>query len=716
MKKNLLKLFIFFIMYVAFPSICFAITLSGDILQKNESIPYLKVDDKFLFENIGLTRYVNLLNSNKPGFKVVGSFKNYYGNNIDALVTVYLYDKNKNEIANFSEEYTIPSGTKLYRYDFTYYQEADSKLIVSNIEYYKIEMEVLTDLGVSNKNNNNSYYFENYNLRINVNENNVYNVTEKYEVNFKNGIVPIIKDVNIRHKYTRDDGTKVNKRAIISNIVVNDTYFLSTVEAKRRLKIGIEDRKDKENNLKNVNVTFDYNVGKDVLDNADEFVYYLTNFNSKINNMTFEITMPREFDSSTIGVYDENGILFERVNIETEGRVIKGNFKSVVQPNNKYYIKVLLPDNYFKNTSSNVSVLSVMSFILPILFIIISVVIWFKLNKKQAVKKIIHLYYDENINSLEMGYLYNGKIKDNDISTLIFYLANKGYINIVSFKDDYKIVKNKKYDGKNKLEKIFLTILFKEKDELNREELMKIIPMTKELLKEEIKNKYREQPVIVRPIFNYKLIFWLMVLFIFILITLNTLVEYQTNMILINLIVSGIGYIVLLRFITERRSVIEKIIVSLISLLLIIMPIVLGSYKAFVLDKSYIFIYVVGVISMTIIALISNSMSNRTMYGRRVYSELISYKEKLLNSSVEKVKFIGEEYIYKILPFAFVLGISDKWMDKFENEKCNKPEWFISDKFTINNFYELLKDVYSDSFMALKNSIYTMKKRKNDKE
>ena len=105
-------------------------------------------------------------------------------------------------------------------------------------------------------------------------------------------------------------------------------------------------------------------------------------------------------------------------------------------------------------------------------------------------------------------------------------------------------------------------------------------------------------------------------------------------------------------------------------------------------------------------------MSNRTMYGRRIYSELISYKEKLINCSTEKVQIIGEEYIYKILPFAFVLGISDKWMDKFDNEKHNKPDWFITDKFTIDNFYELLKDIYSDSFMALKSSNYTMKKGK----
>ena len=145
------------------------------------------------------------------------------------------------------------------------------------------------------------------------------------------------------------------------------------------------------------------------------------------------------------------------------------------------------------------------------------------------------------------------------------------------------------------------------------------------------------------------------------------------------------------------------------------MPIILGSYKAFIIDKSYIFIYMIGVISMTIIALISNSMSNRTMYGRRIYSELMSYKEKLMNCSTEKVQIIGEEYIYKILPFAFVLGISDKWMDKFDNEKHNKPDWFIADKFTIEKFYELLKDIYSDSFMALKSSSYTMKKRENDK-
>ncbi len=34
------------------------------------------------------------------------------------------------------------------------------------------------------------------------------------------------------------------------------------------------------------------------------------------------------------------------------------------------------------------------------------------------------------------------------------------------------------------------------------------------------------------------------------------------------------------------------------------------------------------------------------------------------------------KYFYNILPFAYVLGVSDKWVNKFENIAIEPPEWY----------------------------------------
>ena len=110
---------------------------------------------------------------------------------------------------------------------------------------------------------------------------------------------------------------------------------------------------------------------------------------------------------------------------------------------------------------------------------------------------------------------------------------------------------------------------------------------------------------------------------------------------------------------------------------------------------------------MIIIAIIANGLPNRTAYGRKVLNIIRSYKEYLLNVDME---VINEEivnnryYFYTIIPYALVLGIGDKWYNKFEKVELVKPSWYIDDakKFDREKFYEVVREIYSDMFFAYK--------------
>ena len=57
-----------------------------------------------------------------------------------------------------------------------------------------------------------------------------------------------------------------------------------------------------------------------------------------------------------------------------------------------------------------------------------------------------------------------------------------------------------------------------------------------------------------------------------------------------------------------------------------------------------------------------------------------------------------------MLPYALVLGISDKWCNKFKEKELKKPSWYICEKFNLDDFYSDVKNIYSDIFVSLKNS------------
>ena len=50
-------------------------------------------------------------------------------------------------------------------------------------------------------------------------------------------------------------------------------------------------------------------------------------------------------------------------------------------------------------------------------------------------------------------------------------------------------------------------------------------------------------------------------------------------------------------------------------------------------------------------------------------------------------------YFYDILPYTYVLGVSSKWIKKFESINVEPPDWYSGyDPFTYNRFSHFLND------------------------
>lgn len=699
--RNILLMCIIFVMLccvsVSASSIESELSSTSGIIKKFEA-------GKIVVSNIGYTRYSNLLSSGRSGVAITGLMHNGYVRDTEVKVILNVYDKDKNKIDQMTSTYKISKKSNMTYKEYIYADEKD--YTIDDIKYYSLTTSVLSDVDILEKGENDSYYIENYHVSVNVNKNNIYNVEESFLATFKDKILPVTVGIPFRHNYVREDGSKVNKRAIISNIKVDNYYTLSTEKGIRELNIG---KLDKANTKKNYLIKYDYNVGYDTLKGHDEFVYYLiNNYNAKVDGVSFKITMPKKIDKEKIEFVDKNGILLDDVVYEVNGKVITGKINQVINPEGAYAIRMLLDDDYFVSESSNISSLAILSYVIPVLFITISVVVFVFVKKMNKNRKYNNsLYFNKNINSLEMGYLFNGHIKDNDIASLIFYLANKGYIKIEKGKKNYKLIKVKDYLENDRVEKIFMNELFASKGELTRGEVIKSLGNVKEKIELKLNEETRKNKIYINSIFNYKLIYLFMILIIFIVNTVNILVEYQPSVIFINVLISGIGYIILLKGVLGHNKVMEKMLYFLVALILIITPIVLTSYQAFLVDPFYLIAYIIGLISMFIIACIANMMSNRTRYGNRLLNKILAYKNYLINCDdnvlIKELKY-NKNCFYDVLPYSFVLGISDKWIERFNDKDLREPEWYKANKFKLDEFYKDMKNVYSDIYMALKNS------------
>lgn len=69
----------------------------------------------------------------------------------------------------------------------------------------------------------------------------------------------------------------------------------------------------------------------------------------------------------------------------------------------------------------------------------------------------------------------------------------------------------------------------------------------------------------------------------------------------------------------------------------------------------------------------------RTDEGTKLFGSLIGLKQYIAATEKDRIKILAKENpsaFYDILPYAYVLGVSDIWIKKFEDLVLPTPEWY----------------------------------------
>lgn len=145
------------------------------------------------------------------------------------------------------------------------------------------------------------YIIYNYDINIIVNENNTLKITENIGAFFNNPRHGISRQIPLKNKVVRLDGTTSYNYAKISNINVTDKYTLTTENGNKVIKIGDEDLTLK--GPKNYSISYVYDLGKDKIKDYDELYFNIIGdgWDTIIKNIDFTITMPKSFDESKLG-------------------------------------------------------------------------------------------------------------------------------------------------------------------------------------------------------------------------------------------------------------------------------------------------------------------------------------------------------------------------------------------------------------------------------
>lgn len=549
------------------------------------------------------------------------------------------------------------------------------------------------------------YVINNYDVNIIVNENNTFDVTETIETTFNVSKHGIFRTIPLKNYVKRLDGSSSKNRTQITNLKVSDTYTISRENSNLKIKIGSVDKTVTGN--KTYTIKYTYNLGKDPLKNIDEVYYNLigTEWDTIINKVNFSVTMPKEYDSSKLGFSagqygsDNNDI----VQYEVNGNVISGFTTEPLNKEEGLTIRLELPEGYFVGAGLEYNIMDYLPFTIPIVLFTIAFLLWLFVGRKNVIVKSIEFYPPEKLNSLDVALIHNSIAQPKDVTSLLIYLASKGYIKIEEeSSSNFRIVKMKSYDGYNENEKEFMRGLFRYNNIVRMSDLYNNFYTTSNsILRKENdtrnKKKYFESfaltmknllnilcliafaIITAMPIYTYGNIMDIPVTVIFSTITFKIISD-----ILLSIIIPDYGDCN--RTASKILAQIWIIGFSAFAWIGVVLP-------ALQQDTICIIGYIIGIICIMGTMIFNRYLRCWNNDGIRIEGKIKGFKEFLETAEKSRLESLVEEnptYFYDILPYAYVLNVSDKWIENFELISMAPPEWLRTNNSfnsrTLNRF------------------------------
>lgn len=541
----------------------------------------------------------------------------------------------------------------------------------------------------------NDYDITKYDVEIVVDEHNKYGIKENIDTYFNVSKHGIIRRIPLYNNIIRQDGTRERNRVLISNVHVNEEFASSRENNNYVLKIGSADKTI--NGKHSYTISYDYDIGLDKNNKYDELYFNIigTNWDTDISNVTFKITMPKEFDASKLGFsYGEYGESnTDNISYDVDGNVITGSFEGTLLAGEGLNVRMELPEGYFIRKSVGSSLLECWYYIIPILGVLFSYLIWKKYGKDDQVVDVVSFYPPENMNSLDVAFAKKGSVNSNDAVSLLVYLASKGYIKIVEDKKSksrFTIQKVKEYDGNNKEEELFFRGLFKKVwDSISSDELNESFYLTiNSILTKKNSTANRKE------IFNSKSSNKRYILFLFMLITssLSTIIPalgYKLSDVIFSIIICNlIGIVVLIIVgIIYDNNCTKKGLNSALGfafffvLALAVANFTIIGFEYIYYDTVYLIGFILCMVCTYLIYFFYLIVTKRTEYGNKVLGEVNGFKKFLETAEKDKLESLVHDdpsYFYNILPYAYVLGVSDAWIKQFEGIAIAPPDWYES--------------------------------------
>ena len=564
------------------------------------------------------------------------------------------------------------------------------------------------------------YYIKEYEIYFDIGENGVHHVEEYITVVFEGEHHGIVREIPV--DYRDYNGKTVAK---VKNLFVSENYTSNYDNGYLVLQIGDANKTVK--GTVHYTIAYDYDLGADFNEGYDEIYLNLIgpDWECPIDFAVFHLIIPYVAQEEWVEWYDfmehvaentymtsgpygstsfdwERGDAYLNEGMDEDGSLMIDGYMEYMNPYEGITIRIDMPEGWFQGARMPWDYRAVMKIVNPILCIVliaISMLLWIKYGKDNIPIVVARFEPPKGFSPLMVGYVSDSTVDDKDIISMLFYWADEGLLSIEEKKGNkYSFTKLKDIEafaiesGKQipALEVKLFNGFFKNCDvgekiefkDLEKNKFYETIMETKSSTRNYFKgSKALQDKTSKRKANLVKLLSILPMVSLTLSIALYEIVDTFSALIHLGIglslfFINTASFDSLFRTWHLHKSNVLRLIVRLIVpvlaafALLLFEDIMNGSFDV---PQT-----ILSVGASTLMAFFGAITDRRTKYGDEVLEEILGYREFIDKVEIDQLKMMIDsdpDFYYKVLGYAVVLGLEDKWAKKFKDIPLQQPDW-----------------------------------------
>lgn len=505
----------------------------------------------------------------------------------------------------------------------------------------------------------------------------------------------------VMYKDSNNDGVKETVEYIAK---VTNYYLVKGQEGNESLEFYVDEISDhvtfgvynsnyyEMGEVRSYKVSFDYDMTFEYENGFDEiYLNLLSETSIDIDNVSFKINLPKSFDEKEFVPYfycGEIGSTTTYADFDIQGKTIYSKSPISLGAGNALTYRHLLADDYFVEVENDKIFLKIMIGCVALLGII--GLIFKFVCKKEHIIVPVEIEMPEMLPHQAELY-YSDVVSKKSFGATIIYLANKGYLKIETEGKEFtpvKIVKLKDLPNNfHEKTKVLFNKLFHDRSEIAFDELdmgdyedLRSFKMSCQ--RAYAKSSYTKKStsnVVFSGIIDCMLLIAPVLLFLFQSVYLLGFVSEMVS----PLVLLTVGLCVITRTKQTMHTKALKIVFYIIIAVLFGF-VSLTCLLEFKLFEGYI-VYLICTAVATIISSIPvyKKMNYDAIKNVQVVRGVARYIQMVEKDKLKMLVMENPKVYYDILPYAYVLGISDVWIRKFEGFVIEPPEWWTAPTFDV---------------------------------